>query len=223
MDNQKIIKTVEEHVHKGLIKESSGHGWFHIKRVRDMALKIGKDEGADLYIVELSALLHDVQDWKLHYSVTFKDERIVREEGTKILERYGVNGNEAETILNIAENVSFKGAGVPDPIISKEHDVVMDSDRLDAMGYIGIARCFNYGGHIGRKIYNPNIKPVMANDPTEYIKNQGTSINHFYEKLILLKDRMRTNLGKKIAEKRHQELVNYLEGFLREVNGEDLE
>jgi len=177
-----------------------------------MSKEIAKKEGGDLFIIELAALLHDVADWKFHDG----NLRAGGEKAKTLLKNLGVNDKSIRHICHIIDNVSFKGAGVKNKIKTKEGMIVQDADRLDVIGAIGIARTLAYGGFIGREIYNPEIKPKLHKSFKEYKDSKGTSINHFYEKLLLLKDRLNTKTAKKIAQKRHRFLENYLKQFFEE-------
>lgn len=186
--------------------EPTGHDWWHIDRVRRMALFIGQSEGANLYLTEMAALLHDVDDHKFNPEGSNK----AREWLTKLGEP------EMEHILAIIDSVSYKGAGVVDAPWGIEGLCLQDADRLDAMGAIGIARAFAYGGHRGRVLYDPDMPPVMHLSFEAYRSSNGHTINHFHEKLLLLKDRMHTKWGRQMAIKRHQLMVDYLNEFMGE-------
>jgi uncharacterized protein len=209
MNISEIIEKTGQFVEAEFRTEGSGHDWFHIDRVRKMALRIGESEDCDLFVVEMAALLHDLDDWKL-----------ITADGTlkskKWLDFIELDSEVASHILEIIDEVSFKGAGTETPVKSIEAAIVQDADRLDAIGAIGIARTFAYGGHKSRLIYDPSIIPVMHNDFQEYKSSSAPTINHFYEKLLLLKDRMNTQTAKTIAEKRHQFMSDYLEQFYEE-------
>jgi uncharacterized protein len=210
----KLIETVASIVKTKFENEGSGHDWWHIYRVWQNGKKIGKQEGADMLIVELACLLHDIADWKFYDG----DQSIGPKKTEIILKKFNVEPAVIEKVKDIIKKVSFKGAKVAiEKMNSIEGEIVQDADRLDAMGAIGIARAFAYGGHKGRLIYHPEIKPVMHEDQDDYIKNESHTINHFYEKLLLLKNLMNTNSGKKIAEQRHQFMQNYLDQFYMEV------
>jgi len=204
-----IIQKTERFVELEFRTEGSGHDWFHIDRVRKMALRIGETEDCDLFVVEMAALLHDLDDWKLIKA----DEALKSEKWLDFIE---LDSEVASHILEIIEEVSFRGAGTETPVKSIEAAIVQDADRLDAIGAIGIARTFAYGGHKSRLIYDPSIIPVMHNDFQEYKSSSAPTINHFYEKLLLLKDRMNTKTAKTIAEKRHQFMIDYLVQFYEE-------
>ncbi|MBO6523806.1 MAG: HD domain-containing protein [Balneolaceae bacterium] len=211
---KEILKKTEEFV-KGRLEGDSGHDWWHIHRVRNIALHIAKKEQADLFIVELAVLLHDVADHKFHDG----DETI----GAKVARDWLLSlGIDQKTILHVCQiikNVSFKGANVETSMQTIEGKIVQDADRLDAMGAIGIARAFSYGGYRNRELYNPNQKPTMHSSFDEYKKDEGHTINHFYEKLFLLKNRMNTATGKSLAEERHQFMQDYVDCFLKEWDG----
>jgi uncharacterized protein len=209
-ENEIILMTVD-FVRNVFDQEGSGHDWFHIDRVRNMALKISKKEGGDTFIIEMSALLHDLDDWKL----TGNNHSTKTEEW---LRKIGVSSEVCMNILKIISDVSFKGAGVHDDLKSLEACIVQDADRLDAMGAIGIARTFAYGGFKKRLIYHPDLHPEIHTDVEVYKANSSPAINHFYEKLLLLKDRMNTSTGRTMAERRHQFMVRYLDEFFLEWN-----
>ncbi len=194
--------------------DPTGHDWWHVQRVWKTACSISDKEGADRVTVEIAALLHDVSDWKLtngnEKDGIIKIHQLLRDDLPK---------KNIENICGIISKVSFKGAKVPTPMVSLEGKVVQDADRLDAMGAVGIARAFAYGGNKGRSIWDPNVPPVLHENFEDYKKNKGPSINHFYEKLLLLKDRMNTETGKKMAEKRHQFMKSYLDHFFLECKG----
>lgn len=217
MDEQEIIKKTSEFVKNKLYGEGTGHDWWHILRVWQMAKHIGKKENADLFVVELAALLHDIADWKFQEG---GDDSIGAMIAKEWLEKFEVEDKAISHICDIIVGISFKGAEVKDKLGSIEGKVVQDADRLDAIGAIGIARCFAYGGSKERQIYDPNIKPGAHKSFAEYKKSNSPSINHFYEKLLLLKDRMNTQTGKLIAKDRHQFMENYLDRFFKEWKGE---
>jgi len=211
--NNILLKATENFVKSVLEGDSSGHDWWHIHRVRNLALMIAKSEGADLFVVELAALLHDIDDWKLI-------EAGVEEQKTKTwLRNCNVEEDVTERICKIIEGVSFKGAGVNTSTNDIECKVLQDADRLDALGAIGIARTFAYGGSRGRGIYDPEIQPEMHADFENYKKSNAPTINHFYEKLLLLKDQMQTKMGRTLAEQRHDFMILFLNQFYEEWNG----
>jgi uncharacterized protein len=211
MDKEIIIQKTEQFIESVFRSEGSGHDWFHIDRVRKMAVRIGKEEACDLFIVEMASLLHDLDDWKLSIS-----EPSIGGKAKKWLDSIGVDSESTVHILEIIDEVSFKGAGIETPVRSNEAAVVQDADRLDAIGAIGIARTFAYGGHKNRLIYDPVVTPVMHYDFQEYKNNMAPTINHFHEKLLLLKDRMNTATAGRIAAQRHQFMVDYLLQFHEE-------
>jgi uncharacterized protein len=211
MNTTEIIQKTELFIESQFRSEGSGHDWFHVDRVRKMALRIGEQEGCDLFVVEMAALLHDLDDWKLVDS-----ENCETSKAKKWLDSMCVEQRIADHILQIIEEVSFKGADIETPVSSVEAAVVQDADRLDAIGAIGIARTFAYGGYKSRLIYDPSISPVMHDDFQKYKKSSAPTINHFYEKLLLLKDRMNTKAGGLIAEQRHQFMKDYLTQFYDE-------
>lgn len=177
-----------------------------------MAKKIAKREGGDLFIIELAALLHDIADWKFYNG----DTKAGSKKAKTLLKNLGVDDKTIKYICHIIDNISFKGAGVKNKIKTREGKIVQDADRLDVIGAIGIARTFAYGGHKGREIYNPEIKPKLHKSFKAYKDAKTTSINHFFEKLLLLKNRLNTKTARKIAEKRHKFLENYLKQFFKE-------
>lgn len=208
-----IIEKTERYVRKKLEGEASGHDWWHIKRVYNNALLIASEEKeCDLVVVKLGALLHDIADWKFNDG----DELAGYNAAKEWLRSLGAEEGLIEHVAEIVKDISFKGAGEKTPMKTLEGEIVQDADRLDAMGAIGIARAFAYGGNRNREMYNPEVKPVLHENFEEYKKSKGTTINHFYEKLLLLKDLMNTEAGRKYAEGRHE----YMEGFLKEFYGE---
>jgi uncharacterized protein len=203
-------------VKQQLENAEGGHDWFHIERVYKNALLIAQDEACDLEVVKLGALLHDIADSKFHNG----DETIGPKTARTFLESENVAEETIQHVVNIIENISFKGGNFEKKFTSKELEIVQDADRLDAIGAIGIARCFNYGGFKNRALYNPNIAPKMNMSKEEYKLNNSPTINHFYEKLLLLKDKMNTETGKKIALERHKYMENFLSQFYSEWEGE---
>lgn len=196
--------------------EGSGHDWWHMYRVWQLAIEISNNEqGANSLVVELAALLHDIADWK------FNDGNI--EAGPEAARNWLTSINVSEDIIvhveEVIRTVSYKGAGVASNMKTIEGKIVHDADKIDALGAIGMARVFAYGGSASREIYNPEIKPILHKTFEEYKNNKGSSINHFYEKLLLLKDRMYTDTGKRIAKSRHQYMEKYLEEFYKEWDG----
>ena len=191
--NLALINKTILFVKEKLQNAEGGHDWFHIERVYKNALLIAQEENCDLTVVKLGALLHDIADSKFYDG----DETIGPKVAKDFLESEKVEEATISHVLNIIENISFKGGKVERKFNSKELDIVQDADRLDALGAIGIARTFNYGGFKNRAIYNPQIAPNTNMTKEEYKKSDAPSINHFYEKLLLLKDKMNTESGKK--------------------------
>jgi uncharacterized protein len=216
LNERDIIQKTTDHVRSLLSGEGSGHDWFHIERVRNVALRIAREEKADLFIVELAALLHDVADWKFAGGDHDAGHRAARE----WLASLNVEPAVMDHVASIIKDLSFKGAGVKTPMKTIEGQCVQDADRLDAIGAIGIARAFAYGGHKGRPLYDPAIPPHPHASFEAYKKNTGPTINHFYEKLLLLKDRMSTNTGRRLAADRHVYLESFLTQFLSEWSGQ---
>lgn len=208
-----IIQNIIAFVKDQLKDAEAGHNWSHIERVWKLSKKIAEIEGGNLKIVELSALLHDIADPKFHNG----DENLALEISRNFLETQAVSEEEIEAVLYIIKNISFKNRGDFQGEPSKELQIVQDADRLDAIGAIGIARTFHFGGFKNNPIYDPEIKPNLEMTKEEYKKSEGTTINHFYEKLLLLKDLMNTETGRKIAEKRHQFMLQFLEQFYSET------
>ena len=203
-------------VKEQLQNAEGGHDWFHIERVYKNALLIAENEECNIEIVKLGALLHDIADSKFHNG----DETVGPKVAREFLEKENVNVETIIHVLNIIENISFKGGNFNKKFSSKELDIVQDADRLDAIGAIGIARTFNYGGFKNRAIYNPNIAPNLNMSKEEYKNSEAPTLNHFYEKLLLLKDKMNTNSGKKIAQERHAFMEKFLSQFYAEWDGE---
>ncbi|MFH1246759.1 MAG: HD domain-containing protein [Candidatus Micrarchaeota archaeon] len=213
MNKQEIIEKTAKIIKEKMAGEGTGHDWWHVCRVWKTAEHIAQEEEADLFIVELGALLHDVADWKFH------EEGAGPKEARKILEQVSTDRETIEKVVHVVENVSFKGAGEENKIQSLEGKIVQDADRLDAIGAIGITRAFAYGGYKNREIYNPEVTPEQHATFEQYKNNKGTTINHFYEKLLLLKDRMNTQTAKKMAEHRHKYMEDFLQEFYAEWEG----
>ena len=210
---QPIISTTITFVKQQLKNAEGGHDWFHIERVwKNSKLIANKEEGADLLIVELGALLHDIADSKFHDG----DETIGPKVARKFLASENVDSDIIDHVVKIIENISFKGGIVNQKFKSLELDIVQDADRLDALGAIGIARTFNYGGFKNRPLYDPAIQPDLNMDVATYKKNNSPTINHFYEKLLLLKDRMNTVTGKEFTQERHEFMEQFLVQFYAE-------
>jgi uncharacterized protein len=215
LSNKDIIKQTVEFVKESLKGAESGHDWWHIERVWNNAKLLIKSEEVDPFIVELAALLHDIADSKFHDG----DEEIGPKKAGEYLKSIGVEDSQIVHIQQIIRNMSFKASLGTLNFSSKEMEVVQDADRLDAIGAIGIARAFTYGGFKNRELYNPEIPPALNMTKEEYKSSNAPTINHFYEKLLLLKDKMNTPTGLRIAEERHQFMLTYLEQFYNEWNG----
>ncbi len=215
MSSEDIILKTTHFVKEQLANAEGGHDWFHIERVYKNAILISNGESVDPFIVALGALLHDIADSKFHNG----DETVGPKLARTFLFNLNVDSKVIEHIVHIIENISFKGGHEEQRFRSPELDVVQDADRLDAIGAIGIARCFNYGGFKNRAIYDPNISPSLNMSKDEYKASTAPSINHFYEKLLLLKDRMNTKTGKQLAQNRHEFMEYYLKQFYNEWNG----
>ena len=216
MNDSLIIAHTITFVKKKLENAEGGHDWFHIERVYKNAILISKTEKVDSFIVSLGALLHDIADSKFYNG----DEAIGPKKASDFLNYKKVPKDVIAHVIKIIENISFKGGNKKQKFFSNELAVVQDADRLDALGAIGIARCFNYGGYKNRKLYDPEIKPNLNMSPEVYKASDSPTINHFYEKLLLLKDKMNTKTGKKIAQKRHEYMKGFLEQFYGEWEGE---
>lgn len=226
MDKQEIIKKTECFVKKTLSEDSTGHDWWHIHRVRNLAKRIAREEGADIFIVELAALLHDIGDYKFFQG----NEKAGAAKVGEWLSSLEISPSLIDKIVGITSQISFMHT-LPDkskrkgkknsstPAISKELMAVTDADRLDAIGAIGIARAFTYGGFFKRPIYDPAVKPNKSITKEEYKITEAPSINHFYEKMLKLKDMMYTKLGRKMAKRRHRFLNLYLKQFFKEWKG----
>ncbi len=213
MDNQTIINKTVDFVKKTLAEAEGGHDWWHIYRVWKNAQHIAREEGnVDLLIVELSALLHDIADSKFHDG----DEEVGPRTARDYLVSLELPDLTVEHVENIVRHISFKGGIEGQKWTSSELAVVQDADRLDAIGAIGMARAFSYGGYKGRGLYDPNIKPNLQMTKEEYKNSTAPTLNHFYEKLLFLKDLMNTKTGKEMAENRHKFMEQYLEQFYAE-------
>ena len=210
--SSELVCRVAEHIKAKFASESSGHDWHHIHRVWKVARQIGARETVNQEVVELGALVHDIADWKFHDG----DDSVGPREAERLLKIEGASAEVIEQVVEIVATISYKGAGVTTEMKSLEGQCVQDADRLDAMGAIGIARCFAYGGHAGRLMYDPEAPPVMHATAEAYKASKGHSLNHFYEKLFLLKDRMNTETGKAMAEERHRFMEQYVAQFLQE-------
>lgn len=212
MENQDIINKTIDFVKQTLDGAEAGHDWFHTERVWKLARKIQKLEGGNLQVIELSALLHDIADPKFHNG----DENLALELSEKFLKNQNAESEIIEKVLFIIKHISFKNRREVPENLPLELKIVQDADRLDAIGAIGIARTFNFGGFKNNLMYHPDIKPNINQTKEEYKASNGTTINHFYEKLLLLKDGMNTLYAKKLAEERHQFMLLFLEKFYQE-------
>ena len=217
MDREKIIQLTVEYIRREFSNEASGHDWWHIYRVWKNALAICRHEKADEFIVQLAALLHDLDDWKFNET---GDETPLRARAW--LDSCSVDPVTADSVCRIISHVSYKGAGVENKMDSLEGFIVQDADRLDAIGAIGIGRAFAYGGYKDRPLYDPDSPPNLHASFEEYKNSKSATINHFYEKLLLLKDRMNTTTAKRIAEHRHEVMLQFLDQFMLEWEGADI-
>ena len=216
MNYSEIINKTILFVKAKLENAEGGHDWFHIERVYKNALLIADGEVCDVNVVKLGALLHDIADSKFHNG----DESIGPKMAREFLESENVDEVTIQRVIDIIENISFKGGNTEKTFSSLELNIVQDADRLDAIGAIGIARTFNYGGFKNRPLYNPNIAPKLRMSKEEYKNSQAPTLNHFYEKLLLLKDKMNTKTGKQIAQERHRYMEGFLSQFYAEWDGE---
>ena len=215
MDKKRILNSTVSHVREAMLNEGTGHDWWHVYRVWKTSLKIARHErGADLFVVQLAALLHDIADWKFSGDIN-AGGRAAR----KWLEKKDVDDKTIARVCGIIDNVSFKGAEVKDTMRSIEGKIVQDADRLDALGAVGIARAFAYGGRKNRPLYDPGVKPRPAKSFAAYKKSGSHTVNHFYEKLFLLKSRMHTREGRRIAKERDRYMQDYLARFFKEWGG----
>ncbi|WP_283640833.1 HD domain-containing protein [Mesonia mobilis] len=212
MKETPLILATKTFVQQELANAEGGHDWFHIERVYKNALLIAEEEDVNLDIIALGALLHDIADAKFHQG----DETVGPKKAQQFLQQQNVEPATIEHVIKIIEHISFKGGNFQQQFHSKELAIVQDADRLDALGAIGIARTFNYGGFKNRKLYDPAIAPKLNMTKEEYKKGDNPTINHFYEKLLLLKDRMNTQKGKQIAQERHLFMEKFLEQFYAE-------
>ena len=210
------IKLTINFVKEKLEGAEAGHDWFHIERVWKLSKKIAEKEGGNLEVIELSALLHDIADPKFHNG----DETLALKISQNFLEEIQVDAELIEQVLSVIKNISFKNRAEAPENPPLELQIVQDADRLDAIGAIGVARTFNFGGFKNNLMYHPEIKPNLGMNKEEYKKSNGTTINHFYEKLLLLKDLMNTKTAKKIASERHDFMLQFLDEFYKEWNVE---
>ena len=211
MTHEEIIQATTDYIRKEFQNDSSGHDWWHIHRVWKTAVAIAQHEQADMFVVELAALLHDLDDWKLDPASNGAPVR-----ASAWLKEMGVDAGIHDHVCEIITHLSFKGAGVANRISTLEGRIVQDADRLDALGAVGIGRAFAYGGHKGRTMHDPEQSPQLHATFEHYKNSEGTTINHFHEKLLLLKDRMNTSTAKRMAEERHAFMERFLTQFQRE-------
>ena len=212
-----LIQNTITFVKEKLANAEGGHDWFHIERVWKLSEKIAKTEDCNTEVVALAALLHDIADPKFHNG----DEELALRISREFMTSQNVSHEIIESVLYIIQNISFKNRGEVQGVKSIELQIVQDADRLDAIGAIGVARTFNFGGFKGNKMYDPNYAPKLNMSKEEYKKSNGTTVNHFYEKLLLLKDLMNTKEGIRLAEERHDFMLHFLETFYKEWNVED--
>jgi len=215
-DPEIILKACAEYVKSEMKEGEKGHDWWHIQRVWNTSLLIAKTEPVNLFVVELAALLHDIADSKFNGG----DEEAGPMKAEAFLRSMEVDSSVIEQVVLIIRNISFKGGNNLPGYTSAELQVVQDADRLDALGAIGIARAFHYGGFKNRLLYHPDIQPNLKMTREEYKNSDAPTINHFYEKLLLLKDRMNTPTGKALAIDRHSFMEQFLDRFEMEWNGE---
>jgi len=218
LSTTELISRTADFIRRQMADDASGHDWWHIERVRRNALALAYAERADVVVCELAALLHDVADWKFHGGDDTAGPRAARE----WLESQDTSPELVETVCDIIARVSFQGAGVATAMPTLEGRCVQDADRLDALGATGIARAFAFGGAFGRAMFDPEHPPELHADFAAYKSKSGPTINHFYEKLLLLKDRMQTETGRRLAQERHQYMEQFLAQFYREWNAESL-
>ena len=220
MDKSEIIQKTADYIKQEFSGDSSGHDWWHIYRVWKNAITICENdaERADSFIVQLAALLHDLDDWKFN---DLGDETPLRAKAW--LDSFSLDPSITDAVCRIIMHISYKGAGVENKMDSLEGFIVQDADRLDAIGAIGIARTFAYGGYKNRPLYDPDSPPQLHTTFEQYKNSNSATINHFYEKLLLLKDMMNTNTAKRIAEQRHEVMVQFLRQFMNEWGGKDVE
>lgn len=212
-----LIENTVQFVKEKLQGAEAGHDWFHIERVWKLSKKIADTEAANQEVVELAALLHDIADPKFHDG----DESLALTVSKDFLQSQNVSDEVTSQVLFIIQNISFKNRGEVPDILPIELQIVQDADRLDAIGAIGIARTFNFGGFKNNRMYDPEIPPRIGMSKEEYKKSNGTTINHFYEKLLLLKDLMHTEKAKEIATKRHLLMLNFLDEFYKEWKADE--
>lgn len=216
MNPQEILQKTADYIQQEFSHDSSGHDWWHIYRVWKNAITICEHEKGDSFIVQLAALLHDLDDWKFNDS---GDETPHRAKGW--LDSLSLDPSVTDAVCKIIRLISYKGAGVENKMDSLEGFIVQDADRLDAIGAIGIARAFAYGGYAKRPLHDPDSPPQRHDTFEQYKHSNSATINHFHEKLLLLKDKMNTSAAKRIAEQRHEVMVQFLDQFMNEWEGKD--
>lgn len=209
----RLITAAEAFARAELAQDSSGHDWSHIERVRRLAMSLAREEGAEIFICELAALLHDIADYKIAGDDATGQARV-----RHWLDIHDADDATTERIMSIIATMSFAGGERP-PMTTLEGRVVQDADRLDAIGAIGVVRAFAYGATRGRAMYDPDIPPRERMSPEDYRSQPSPTINHFYEKLLLLKDRMNTVHARRLAEERHRFMLAFLEQFYAEWEG----
>lgn len=214
MDKDTLLTEAAQFARQQLERDSSGHDWWHIQRVTKLALTIAREEGADAFICELAALLHDVADYKIA-----GDEETGLRTVRDWLTAHGADGDTMSAVMDIIATMSFGGGSRP-PMATLEGRVVQDADRLDAIGAIGVARAFAFGGSRGRPLFVPGETARVYHSAAEYHSSTGSTITHFHEKLLLLKNRMNTSYARQLAEARHRYMESFLEEFAREWEGE---
>lgn len=217
MNQNETIQKTSEYIKQEFGDDSSGHDWWHIYRVWKNAVTICETENANMFVVQLAALLHDLDDWKFNEA---EDETPHRAKAW--LESCKIDSHTIEAVCQIIMHVSFKGGNVKNKMDSLEGFIVQDADRLDAIGAIGIGRAFAYGGYKNRPMYDPELPPQIHATFEQYKNSKSATINHFYEKLLLLKDMMNTATAKKIAEQRHEVMLSFLDQFMNEWEGRDI-
>lgn len=217
--NQPIIEQITNHVRNFFETDTTGHDWFHIERVHKLACFLQQHEGGDREIIELAALLHDISDHKLNGGILNVGGQVAYE----LLIQLGYDTQRALWVKEIVDGVSYKGAHVKDSMHSIEGKIVQDADRLDAIGAIGIARAFAYGGSKSRPMFIPDIKPIMHSSFESYASSKSHTVNHFYEKLLLLNERLHTQTAQTIGKKRHAVMEAFLTQFYDEWNTTNLE
>ncbi|MGD9128939.1 MAG: HD domain-containing protein [Candidatus Woesebacteria bacterium] len=216
--DKKILLKLKKIIKKRFINEATGHDWFHMERVLQMAVKISEEEKpSDIFVLEAASLLHDIADYKFSDG----DEKIGLLEARRILQNLGVDEKKIKHVCQIIDSVSFKGLKVKTRVETLEGKIVHDADRLDSIGALGIARTFAYGGRMARILHDPRIKPVKHSSFEDYKKKQSTTINHFYEKLLYIKNTLYTDLAKNIAQSRHDFMLQFLEKFYKEWDSKE--